>query len=30
MSRGYYENINRSNTVINNTVINNTYNNYRT
>jgi hypothetical protein len=26
-SRGYYENINRSNTVINNTVINNTYNN---
>lgn len=27
VSRGYYENINRSNTVINNTVINNTYNN---
>jgi hypothetical protein len=26
VSRGYYENINRSNTVINNTVINNTYN----
>lgn len=27
VSRGYFENINRSNTVINNTVINNTYNN---
>ena len=27
MSRGYFENINRSNTVINNTVINNYYNN---
>ncbi len=27
VSRDYYENINRSNTVINNTVINNTYNN---
>jgi hypothetical protein len=27
VSRGYYENINRSNTVVNNTVINNTYNN---
>jgi len=26
VSRGYYENVNRSNTVINNTVINNTYN----
>jgi len=27
VSRGYYENVNRSNTVINTTVINNTYNN---
>ncbi len=27
VSRGYFENVNRSNTVINNTVINNTYNN---
>ena len=27
MSRGYFENVNRSNTVINNTVINNYYNN---
>ena len=27
MSRGYFENINRSNTVVNNTVINNYYNN---
>ncbi len=27
VSRAYYENINRSNTVVNNTVINNTYNN---
>ena len=27
VSRGYYEKLNRSNTVINNTVINNTYNN---
>ena len=29
-SRGYFENINRSNTVISNTVINNTYNTYNT
>ena len=27
VSRGYFENVNRSNTVVNNTVINNTYNN---
>ena len=27
MSRGYFENVNRSNTVVNNTVINNYYNN---
>ena len=30
VSRGYFENINQSNTVINNTVINNTYNTYNT
>ena len=30
VSRRYFENINRSNTVVNNTVINNTYNTYNT
>lgn len=30
VSRGYFDNINRSNTVVNTTVINNTYNSYNT
>jgi len=30
VSRGYFENVNRSNTVVNQTVINNTYNSYNT